>query len=110
MFWLVNKSPENIKEINLIFPVPGHSFLPADRVFGKVEKAVKTVPVITKKEEYQTIYKRHGVVLFLEEDCGLKDVKSLKTYYKKFEGMRDLKHIHLKKYNVTQGRGTRRQT
>ncbi|CAH2088851.1 unnamed protein product [Euphydryas editha] len=49
-------------------------------------------------------------VLLLGNDWGLKDVKSLETYYKKLEGMRDLKRVHLKKYNVIQGRGTRRQT
>lgn len=97
MFWLVNESPDNIKEFFLTFPVRGHSFLPADRVFGRVEKEVKTVPVITQKEEYQTIYKRHGVVLLLGEDWGLKDVKSLEAYYKKLEGMRELKRVHLKK-------------
>lgn len=43
-------------------------FLPADRVFGRVEKSIKTVPVITQKEEYQTIYKTHGDVLLLEQD------------------------------------------
>lgn len=33
--WLCN-APGHIKNIELVFPVPGHSFLPADRVFGNI--------------------------------------------------------------------------
>lgn len=109
MFWLVNKSPDNIKEIYLTFPVRGHSFLPADRVFGRCEKSLRPVSIITQKEEYQRIYRMHGDVLLLGQDWNLKDVKCLETNYKKIEGIRDLKRIHLKKYNVIEGRGSRRQ-
>lgn len=38
MYWLHNESPDNIEEIEITFPVRGHSYLPADRVFGRVEK------------------------------------------------------------------------
>lgn len=109
MFWLVNESPEDIKEIHLTFPVRGHSFLPADRVFGRVEKSIRTVPIITQKEEYQRIYKTHGDVLLLDQDWSLKDVKGLETFYRKLEGMRDLKRIHLKKYAI-RAQGTRKQS
>lgn len=104
LFWLVNKSPEHIEEINITYPVRGHSFLPADRVFGRVEKEIKTVPVITKKEEYVEIYKNHGTVLILGQHWERLDIKSLEKYYKKHEGLRDLKRINLKKYEVKQGR------
>lgn len=62
-----NEYPENIKEIYLTFPVRDYSLLPADRVFGRIEKTVTTVPLIT-------FYKRYGVVLLLEKDWGLNDV------------------------------------
>lgn len=38
MFWLFKLAPHSIEEIECIFPVRGHSYLPADRVFGRLEK------------------------------------------------------------------------
>lgn len=32
-YWLVNEAPANVKQVCLIFPVPGHSYMPPDRVF-----------------------------------------------------------------------------
>lgn len=37
--WLSEKAPQNAK-IKLVFPVPEHSFLPSDRVFGNIEKKI----------------------------------------------------------------------
>ncbi|CAG9838697.1 unnamed protein product [Diabrotica balteata] len=39
-YWL-SKAPGNIKEVQLVFPVTGHSFIPPDRVFGNIEKEIK---------------------------------------------------------------------
>lgn len=50
--WLTNCAPTNIKTIELIFPVPGHSLMPADRVFGLIEKEVKNKVVIIDQSEY----------------------------------------------------------
>lgn len=33
-YWLKVKSPPGLQEVQLIFPVRGHSFLPTDRAFG----------------------------------------------------------------------------
>lgn len=110
LFWLVNKSPENLKEILLTFPVRGHSFLPADRVFGRVEKEIRTKPVIISKDEYYSIYNNHGEVRKLGEDWTILDIKSLLDYYKKIEGMRELKRIVLKKHVITKKRGRRMVT
>lgn len=56
MQWLYSKSPAQVKEIHLFFPVRGHSFLPADRVFGRLEKDIRKKPVITFKDEYHDIF------------------------------------------------------
>lgn len=37
--WLL--STENITDVELVFPVRGHSFMPSDRVFGVCEKEFK---------------------------------------------------------------------
>lgn len=83
MFWLVSKSLEHIEEINL--------------TFGRVEKQIKTMPVITKKEEYVDIYKNHGTILKLGKHWERLNIKSLEKYYKKLEGIGGFKRINLKK-------------
>ena len=40
-YWLTMCAPHTVKTVELIFPVPGHSFMPADRVFGHIEKKLK---------------------------------------------------------------------
>lgn len=41
-----------VKEIHLFYLVRGHSLLPADPVFGRLEKEVRKMPVITTKDGY----------------------------------------------------------
>ncbi|XP_050294218.1 uncharacterized protein LOC126734570 [Anthonomus grandis grandis] len=45
-YWLLKESPENIKNIELTFPIVGHSFIPPDRVFGLIEKVIKKYPLL----------------------------------------------------------------
>lgn len=45
-------APDNIKEVQLVFPMTGHSFIPPDRVFGNVEKEIKRCEVIVSPQEY----------------------------------------------------------
>lgn len=42
MLWLYREAPQNIKSVVLAFPVRGHSYLPADRVFGQIEKVTRS--------------------------------------------------------------------
>lgn len=35
--WFSNDATKTLKTITLIFPVRGHSYMPADRVFGQIE-------------------------------------------------------------------------
>lgn len=39
--WLYTEAPRHLKRIELIFPVVGHSFIPPDRVFAKIENTLK---------------------------------------------------------------------
>lgn len=93
MFWLKNYAPANVAKIVLTFPVRGHSFLPADRVFGRVEKDLRKKPFILNPETYQEIYTKHGKVHKLAEDWNLYDFKQLESYYKKVDNIRDAKLI-----------------
>lgn len=49
--WLGRFAPDNIEEVELVFPITGHSFLPPDRVFGNIEREIKKLEEIIKPEE-----------------------------------------------------------
>lgn len=93
LFWLQKLSPENIRKIKLFFPVRGHSFLPADRVFGRVQKELTRHPIITTPEEYTEYYSQFGTVKKLGSDWKLYNIKELETVYKKITGIQNLKRI-----------------
>lgn len=97
VFYLINDAPSHLKEINIIFPVRGHSFLPADRVFGRIEKEVRKNPILTTKEEYYEIYKKHGNLKMLGPDWKMVDIKKLEENYKKLNNIRTYKRITLLK-------------
>lgn len=45
-----------------MFPIRGHSFLPVDRVFGRIEQQVRKKDTILMPEEYYEILCNHGNV------------------------------------------------
>lgn len=61
--WLQNDAPTNIKKLVFTFPVPGHSFMPPDRVFGRIEKIVRKQEVIVEPKHYFNILDRFGTVI-----------------------------------------------
>lgn len=97
MQWLYSKSPAQVKEIHIFFPVRGHSFLPADRVFGRLEKELRKIPVITTKDGYHDIFKNHGNVRLLGNDWQLLEIKDLKENLKNVEGLQKIKRVWIKK-------------
>ena len=58
------------------FPERGHSYLPADRVFGRVQLDIKKRDQILKPDEYRDILSRHGKVLVYGQDWSALDFKS----------------------------------
>ena len=63
MYWFSLYAPPNIEEVALIFPVTGHSFIPPDRVFGLIEREVKTNEIIVNPEEMLKIIANYGEVI-----------------------------------------------
>ena len=53
MIWL-GRSPERIQTL-VIFPVRGHSFLPCDRLFGRIEQDIKLIESITPSTVYHDV-------------------------------------------------------
>lgn len=98
MYWLLHKAPNHLETITLFFPVRGHSFLPADRVFGRVERLLRKHPLITLKTDYIKHYSEVGTVKELGREWNLYNVKILEEYYKKIAGISEMKRIIFKKF------------
>ena len=73
--WLATQAPPKVQTLELIFPIPGHSFIPPDRVFGLIEKEVWARNNISP-EEYFEIYGNYGKVIRLGMDIPIQDCKS----------------------------------
>ncbi|CAH1112273.1 unnamed protein product [Psylliodes chrysocephalus] len=87
----------SIKEIIITFPLRGHSFLPADRVFWRLEKLLRKKTTMVIKEEYYEPFKKVGAVKQLGTDWTLKDTKSISTDLKNIENIGNKKRICLKR-------------
>lgn len=97
MFWLLKYSPDNITEVTITYPVRGHSSMPADRVFRRVEKIFRKNPTIVYKDEYIDYYSEVGSVKILGQDWKVFDIKELQNFLNKITGIADLKRISLQK-------------
>lgn len=58
------------------FPIRGHSFLPADRVFGRVEQSIRKQDTIMLPKDYENILASHGKVMVYGTDWSARDYKA----------------------------------
>lgn len=98
--WL-SKAPPNVKTIQLVFPVTGHSFIPPDRVFGNIEKKIRKREVITTPDEYLDIISESATVKKLGRDCQVYDWKSAKEQVLKLPGSWHFQIKHCKRIFIT---------
>ncbi|XP_058629205.1 uncharacterized protein LOC131538986 [Onychostoma macrolepis] len=61
--------------VTYFFPIRGHSFLPADRVFGRIEQDIRKHTTILLPEEYNNILQKHGTVHQYGKDWQCYDFK-----------------------------------
>ncbi|BES90131.1 transposon protein [Nesidiocoris tenuis] len=64
--WL-RDSATDVSQVTMTFPVVGHSFLPADRVFGRIERKLKRMDTIVQPEQYLEIFQQFGTVRKVSE-------------------------------------------
>lgn len=69
--WLLTNL--NIKSIEIVFPVTGHSFMPADRIFGVIEKKLKRLEVIVHPSEIKEIIAETSTLVELGRNCPILD-------------------------------------
>lgn len=62
LLWLYYEAPRHVKKVEVIYPIVGHSFIPPDRVFAKIEKVLKTKEVVTFPTEYVPVLEENGTV------------------------------------------------
>lgn len=63
MGWLVN-APKQINTVEMLFPVRGHSFLPCDRLFGRIEKELKSKDSILNPKGFHDVFGNHCANVF----------------------------------------------
>ncbi|KAJ8875563.1 hypothetical protein PR048_023459 [Dryococelus australis] len=97
LFWLRNKTPDHVQTIRMFFPARGHSFLPADRVLGRLEEDIRKHHILTTKEQYYDIFKKHADVKTLGADWVIYDGKLLEESYKKLQAIQSPNRIIIKR-------------
>lgn len=73
--WLSNTETD-VNKITMVFPIVGHSFLPADRVFGRIEKKIRKVDTLIDPQEYLNIFSEFGTVRKVTEEVAVADWKT----------------------------------
>lgn len=51
-YWLTQEASPHITEVQLTYPVTGHSYIPHDCIFGHIEKVIKRKEVVVTAEEF----------------------------------------------------------
>lgn len=74
---LVHQRQETRSKLSVeyTFPVRGHSYLPADRVFGRIEQDIRKKDQILLPSEYLSILGKHGTVFEYDKDWQVYDIK-----------------------------------
>lgn len=66
-----------INRLAITYPVKGHSYMPPDRVFGRIEQKIRKMAVIKTPAQYQTFFQEEGTVFVYEDDWLIYDYKAL---------------------------------
>lgn len=62
-------------KIEHFFPIRGHSFMPPDRVFGRIEQVFKKQEKIISPKQYHSILEKHGTLKILMQDWRVLNYK-----------------------------------
>lgn len=105
-YWLANNAPPHINEIEIVFPVTGHSFIPPDKVFAYIEKEIRGHETILTFQELTNIVSAHSTVKKFGQDCALYNFKdAMKNVIKNTPNwhfqVSKIKRIYIKKTRST---------
>lgn len=68
LLYYVNYKITIFYEVNHIFPVRGHSYMPPDRVFGRIEQKLRKKENIVSPNEYYEVFKEQSTVFVYGKD------------------------------------------
>lgn len=100
-FWLIQKAPAEVKELQITFPVVGHSFMPPDRTFGLIERSIKKKTTILTPKEYTDIIGQYSTVIHFGSECQVYDFKKECTNIMKKPGLWHFKFNACKRFIIT---------
>lgn len=98
--WLSEFAPNHVKNVELVFPVRGHSFLPSDRYFGLVEQDIRKKQSLYSPHEYHNMFAKHATVKQAEVDWPVLSFKGAadSVFKKPFPvGVKDNKRFYIRK-------------
>ena len=72
--------------VRYVFPVRGHSYLPADRVFGRIEQQLSSLDTVLLPSGYQEVLENHGTVHAYGEQWRAADYRAATTKHTKTQG------------------------
>ncbi|CAH2003047.1 unnamed protein product, partial [Acanthoscelides obtectus] len=101
---LKSLSTSSVEELELIFPVVGHSFIPPDRVFVGIDKKIRRQDQIIEPKEYFNIFEEHGCVVELGKDVAVFDWKSATREVLKPPAQWHIKFNMVKRFLLKKGR------
>lgn len=91
----VNTPSCPFKEIRVIFPVRGHSYMPADAVFGRLEQQYRKQSSFITPDDYYAIMKRFGYIRKYNEHWRSYDYKHMSEILRK-----GLPHIPIRESKI----------
>lgn len=69
--------------IKNVFPVRGHSYMPVDRIFGRIEKQYRRFEEMISPKNYYDVLEKTGQLFRYGQDWIVKDIKSETKKYLK---------------------------
>ncbi len=72
-----NSKEMKFRDITFTFPIRGHSYLPPDRVFGRIEREIRKKEDIVSPQQYYDIFQNHGKVRVFPRHWQVFDYKEL---------------------------------
>ena len=72
-------------DVTYVFPVRGHSFLPADRVFGRIEQKLRKMDTVLLPSDYHAVLQNHGTVHVYGEYWRASDYRSATAQHTKVQ-------------------------
>lgn len=72
-----DKVRNHFRQITYYFPVRGHSYMPPDRVFGRIEKKLRRKPIMKTPSEYHRVFSKFGCVQVLGIDWNVLNYKKI---------------------------------